>query len=127
MIDITGVDLVKFVQRVYDLSSPQGMGFMYFTPEPLSVEEAREIIDSFKNDESVAVSLDYIKGRSCKMHVFKEGGKLQIHDNWYDHTDQQLKDLLSSTGVSIKSDPICEHGFCCNCNDCIIKRSGRRL
>jgi hypothetical protein len=123
--------LIKFVQRVYDLSSPQGMGFIHFTSEPLSVEEAKEIIDSFNDDKSVAVSLDYIKGRSCKMHVFRAdsttGEKLQIHDNWYDHTDQQLKDLLSSTGVSIKNDPTCEHSFSCNCNDCIIKRSGRRL
>jgi hypothetical protein len=31
MIDITGVDLVKFAQKVYALSVPRGLGFLHHT------------------------------------------------------------------------------------------------
>lgn len=88
-IDITGIDMVKFVKAVYDLSNPQGMGFVHFTPEPLSDEEAKSLIK-----EDGTVSLDYVKGRACKMHVFKEDDKLYINDTWFDHTDKELEQLL---------------------------------
>jgi hypothetical protein len=29
-IDITGVDMVEFVKKVYELSLPQGMGFLHY-------------------------------------------------------------------------------------------------
>jgi hypothetical protein len=35
MIDISGIDLVKFAQAVYELSKPQGLGFLHFSPGPL--------------------------------------------------------------------------------------------
>jgi hypothetical protein len=115
MIDITGVDLVKFAQKVYELSSPQGLGFMHFTPEPLSDEEAKELVDLNK-DSKYPLSMDYVYGRACKMTVFAEEGKLEIHDSWYDHTDKQFKDLLSEFGI--KLDLHKKHSPACNCIDC---------
>ena len=44
MIDITDVDMIKFIQKVYDLSRPQGMGMLYFTPGPMSEEDAKALI-----------------------------------------------------------------------------------
>ena len=44
MIDITGVDLRKFVQMVYALSRPLGLGYLHYTPMPLSEEEINRAI-----------------------------------------------------------------------------------
>lgn len=104
MIDITGVDLRKFVKEVYDLSKPQGLGFLHFKDEPLTDAEVDEIISgegSFIRS-SVALGMDYINGRSCKMTVRKaEGGRLEINDRWYDHSDAALSELLKRVGVPV--------------------------
>jgi len=99
MIDITGVDLVKFTQKVYELSRVQGMGVLAARPGPLSEEEATAIVHDFREDEDFALSLDYLHGRSCKMHVRRQGGKLTIPDAWFDHSQDQLDRLLDTVGI----------------------------
>lgn len=96
MIDITGTDLVKFAQNVFDLSSAQGMGFFHASDEPLSDEDAESLIRYDVNQEcrGIALSMDYVIGRACKMTVFREGDKLLISDAWFDHSEEQLKELL---------------------------------
>lgn len=128
MIDITGVDLVKFAQKVYELSSPQGMGFLHYTPEPLSEEEAKQLVghpvehpDKLGMSDSVVLDMDYVRGRACKMTVWKEEGRLVINDNWYDHTDRILDMLLKEFGFSRKIEQ--EHGCACGCIDCQSKRA----
>lgn len=99
MIDITSVDLKKFVKEVYALSSPAGLGFLHFKPGELSDEAAQAIID--RGDECIAASMDYVNGRQCKMTVFrKPDGKLEIGDNWFDHSTGQLTDLLERCGIA---------------------------
>ena len=95
MIDITGIDLIKFVKKVYELSQPLGLGFLHYQEGNLSDEEAKALIH--KNDPCI-VNMDYVKGRACKMKVFNRESKLEIHDSWYDHTDSQLEELLSIKG-----------------------------
>ena len=95
MIEITGIDLVRFVQKIYDLSNPQGLGFLHYQEGQLTTEEAERIIDLWKNDERMALGMDYIRGRSCKMDVFKEDNKLWIYNDWYDHSEMQLIELLN--------------------------------
>jgi hypothetical protein len=114
MIDVTKVDMVLFVKRVYELSRPQGMGFLHYTTDPLTDEEAKGLIQP-----SGRVSMDYVKGRSCKMVVFVEGDKKFIRDTWYDHTESQLRQLLLDVGIvpSIESTKA-RHGTACNCDDC---------
>ena len=92
MIDITGTDLIKFVKKVYELSQPQGLGFLHYQEGGLSDEEAKTLI---KENGNYVVNMDYVKGRACKMIVFRKNNKLLIQDSWYDHTDNQLKELLS--------------------------------
>jgi hypothetical protein len=72
------------------------MGFMHAKPGGLTDEEASLYIDT---DNRVAVSMDYVKGRACKMTVFDEDGKLSIRDQWFDHSDSALEELLKSVGV----------------------------
>jgi len=101
MIDITGVDLKEFVKKVYELSKPQGLGFLHYESGGLSDEEAQFIVDNCYNPTRFAVAMDYVKGRACKMTVHKNGDKLEIKDSWYDHSENQLKELLSHFGLEV--------------------------
>lgn len=97
MIEITGANLVEVVKAVYDLSRPQGMGFLHFDSAPLTDEEAKSLI-AFTNPR-VPVDLDYVKGRACKFFVRREeDGTLWIQNSWYDHSDHDLQDLLKRIG-----------------------------
>lgn len=100
MIEITGVDLNKFVQEIYALSAPFGMGFVHYRKGALSDEDAQGIIDREPEGSGIAVRMDYVHGRGCKMTVFrKQPGVLEIPDNWYDHSPEQLDELLTRCKV----------------------------
>lgn len=114
MINISKVDIKEFVRRVYDLSVPQGMGFMQAKPGQLSDKDVEEILS--EGSEAFPVSMDYVNGRACKMRVKKTVEGLTINDSWYDHTDEQLKQLLAHFGIEHNLKP--DHSNCCNCLDC---------
>jgi len=118
MIDITGIDLVEFAKKVYELSVPQGMGILHFTPEPITDEEAKMYI---QEEGRSALNMDYVKGRACKMHVTRENGKLTISDTWYDHTDRIYQQLLEHFNIQITAEK--EHGCACNCIDYQTERA----
>ena len=127
-IDITGIYLIKFIKEVYKLSVPAGLGYLHFREGELTDEEAKEILNVWKNDKQFALDMDYIKGRACKMTVFRkdrEGKEIFIHFPWFDHTDIQLKKLLKAVWPKEKPFPELkaeEHGISCNCMDCQSKR-----
>ena len=94
-IDITGANLRVLVKKAYELSSPQGLGFLHFTPgNDLPDAEVDEILGRRQ------VSMDYVRGRSIKMHVLEKDGKRFIRDRWYDHSLDQLQSLLTAIGVN---------------------------
>lgn len=97
-IDVTGIDLGLLVRTAYDLSSPQGLGFLNFKPQPLSDEEVEEIVTRNKSGWCV-VSMDYVNGRACKFDVYNMEDRLYIKDRWYDHTKEQLAELCRRCGV----------------------------
>lgn len=99
-IDVTGVDLVKLTQEAYARSIPQGLGFLHFTDGPLPEAEARRIVDRFANNDRIALSLDYVRGRACKLTVFREGDRLEINDRWFDHSASDLDGLLAAVGIA---------------------------
>jgi hypothetical protein len=119
MIDCTGIDLVKLAQEAYRLSVPQGLGFLHFTSEPLSVEEAKTLVNL--EGRSIVLDMDYVHGRAVKLCVRKnEGGTLSLPDSWYDHTDEQYRELLQSVGIGANISA--EHGCACNCESCRLTR-----
>lgn len=98
-INITGVDLIKFVQKAFELSSPQGFGHYHYKPGGLSDEQAKALI--VEGDKEYAVSLDYVQGRAVKMHVARdEEGRLSIDNAWFDHSDRQLEKLLEHVEIA---------------------------
>ncbi len=93
MLDITGCDLIKAVQAAYDLSSPQGLGFLHFTPVPLTDDEAKQIIE---RGGGSGVYMDYVKGRGCKftIHISRDGKLTMDDERWFDHGPGQLAELI---------------------------------
>ena len=97
MIEVTGVDLKELVKAAYDLSKPQGLGFLHFEEGGLSDEEAEKYITDHPR---FAVMMDYVKGRACKLDVFKDSeGRLFIQGSWFDHSEAQLAELLKRIGI----------------------------
>ena len=115
MIDITKVDLVQFVKKVYDLSVPQGFGFLHAVDGSLTDEEASTLINPKGRN---AISMDYVRGRACKMNVFRTDDKLTINDSWYDHTDEDFNVLLDT--FNINRPELAEHGCSCACSTCKV-------
>lgn len=117
MVEITGTDLREFAKAVYDLSRPQGLGMLHYTTEPVT----DDLIDHYINDsdDQIALSMDYVRGRACKMRVFREDGKLFIPQLWYDHTDEAFKKLLTQFGIASPEPE--KHGVACNCPECELK------
>lgn len=101
MIDVTGVDLVELAKAAYDLSRPQGLGFLHFTPDPLTDEEAQSLLRDA--DSHLALSLDYVHGRAVKLTVYRDGDTLSMRDRWYDHSQSQLQELLERIGKTASS------------------------
>lgn len=127
-INITVINLIEFVKEVYRLSVPAGLGWLHFIEGELTDEGAKEILDMWKNDKQFALDMDYIRGRACKMTVFRkdrEGKEIFIRSPWHDHTDIQLKKLLKAVWPEDKPFPELkteEHGIGCNCMHCQSKR-----
>ena len=96
--DITGCNLLELVKAAYDLSAPQGMGFLHYKQGKMTDEQAQEILD--KDDGGkVAIHMDYVGGRSIKLRVLRKGDMIYIEERseenkWYDHTNAQFDELL---------------------------------
>lgn len=118
-IDISNVDLKQFVKDVYELSSPQGFGFLHFKQEGLTDEEIDDILLNSSSRKNT-IYMDYIHGRACKMTIFEKNGKRLIYTPWYDHTDDQLKELLNRHNIEYNLKE--EHGSSCACIRCKQKR-----
>ncbi|NCU33445.1 MAG: hypothetical protein EOM23_11085 [Candidatus Moranbacteria bacterium] len=56
-IDLKGMDKAMVLAALYNASIPDGEGFFYYDPIPMTVEEAREAL-------STRTKFDYISGRS---------------------------------------------------------------
>lgn len=113
--------MVEFARDVYSLSVPQGFGMMHYLPGTLSEEEAEEIVSASADSKDVALSMDYVQGRACKMTVFRDGDRLFVNSPWFDHEDGELAELLSRHGVDADAAGH-EHSPSCECGKC---RGGR--
>lgn len=114
-----GICLFNLVKKVYELSTPQGLGALEPVTE-LTDEQTQNILDK-SDSPRLAVDMDYVNGRACKFIVFKNNGKLTIKDYWYDHTDEQFETLLKTFNIQVPN--VIDHGAACNCTSCIEGRN----
>ena len=72
-INIAGLDKAEVLAALYNSSRPQGMGFLHFTPGPMSIEEARQLVDEHDY-------FDYLNGRVMKISLAKEELRVRLYD-----------------------------------------------
>ena len=120
-IDVTHVDLVAFAKEVYAMSVPVGMGVLHARDGGLSDEDAKAQVDRFKDDKRIALGMEYVHGRCCKMTVYRKDGRLEMRWPWYDHTDGQGNRLLETFGIQVPEKG--KHGEACECAECKLNRS----
>lgn len=99
-LNVTGVELKDLAKAAYRFSRPQGLGYLHFEEGELSDEVAQQIIDAGKKYSGCGLSMDYVKGRACKLHAIARNGELFISGRWYDHSEHDLQDLLAAIGKS---------------------------
>lgn len=90
---------MKLVKEAYNLSVPVGLGFIHARAGELTDDQAKSLIN--EDSPSIVVEMDYVLGRQCKFVVFKRGDRMYTHRRWYDHTDDQLRNLMVRVGVII--------------------------
>ena len=57
-----GLDRYEVLCALYNCSHPLGMGLLHYTPGPLALEEAHELLDGYDY-------ADYVKGRVIKVKL----------------------------------------------------------
>lgn len=93
-IDISALDLRKLVAAAFDYSSPQGLGYLHHVAGPTTDEE----IDRGLREKGAYY--DYVRGRSMKLSISRDGDKLYWHHGWYDHGDASQLAVLVKAGMS---------------------------
>jgi len=67
MVDIKGLNKAEVLAELYNNSKPQGLGFLHFNPEKMTIEEAEEILKQ-------TTDFDYLKGRVMKVNLSSDDG-----------------------------------------------------
>lgn len=94
-ISIAGLDKAAVLAALYNRSRPQGMGFLQYDPEPMTVEGARTIL----NAREGSCYFDYLNGRVMKVDLSSDE-----FDPWgFDRDNgsgaaQEVIDTLRATG-----------------------------
>lgn len=104
-ISITRDNLPKVIAKAFDLSVPQGMGFLHFKeggiPEGVLIAILSQV-DEAETPYFKRVSMDYVQGRAVKLHIQYDENEQKWRldgDRWYDHSGaawQELKDYAES-------------------------------
>ena len=74
MIDLKGKNKAEVLAKLYNASHPQGMGFLHFSPEAMTTEEAQELLDGGQT------YFDYLKGRVMKVDLSKDMLDPRLYD-----------------------------------------------
>lgn len=81
------------IRAAYDLSRPQGMGYLHFQEGPLPDDVLTQIKATAHS--RIVASMDYVRGRAVKQGVYRsDDGLLYIEaDRWFDHSIDDLREL----------------------------------
>lgn len=63
MIDISDLDEASVLAELYNRAQPLGLGFLHYTPESMSRDEAAKLLSQQRD-------FDYLKGRVMKVGFF---------------------------------------------------------
>ena len=62
IIDISKKDRAAVLAALYNASRPLGLGFLQYDPTPMTIEDARELLE-------FTTYFDYLKGRVMKVNL----------------------------------------------------------
>lgn len=92
IISLKGLDKAAVLAALYNASKPQGLGFLHYNPEPMTIEVARKIL-------SVETNFDYLCGRVIKVDL--SGDTLDTwgfdRDNGESAAEKALKSLQETS------------------------------
>jgi len=63
-IDISGIPKPKLLAALYNRARPLGMGYLHYTPEDMTEQEAAQLLEN-------QTFFDYLKGRVMKVDLAK--------------------------------------------------------
>jgi hypothetical protein len=96
MIDVSNIKPAAVLAALYNASTPLGMGFLQFTPEPMTEDEAEKLIaaNTYKN----RAYFDYLRGRVMKVEINGKtlDPRLYDRDNGHGAAEAALMDLLTA-------------------------------
>ena len=72
-IDISKFNRAEVLAALYNRAKAQGMGILHYTPEPLSLHEAEDLLKEYKY-------FDYLKGRVMKVDLSKDTFEERLYD-----------------------------------------------
>ncbi|TJZ85798.1 hypothetical protein [Paracoccus hibiscisoli] len=76
MFKIADADKPKALAALYNASQPLGMGFIHFTPEPMTEDEAAQLLA----DRGERPYFDYLKGRVMKLNFARDEIDTRLFD-----------------------------------------------
>src|SRR5690349_14488732 len=97
--------LTEVLVAAFNLSAPQGLGFLHYKPGDAQDELFREdveraIAESPDKPYCKSIHLDYVQGRACKFNVhYDADGWFIVGPRWYDHSPQALLELVKRCGI----------------------------
>jgi len=77
-ISLTGLDKADVLAALYNASKPLGMGFMQYDPNPMTHEEAEQLLVQ-------TTRFDYLKGRVMQIDLSKD----ELNTSGYDRDNGQ--------------------------------------
>jgi hypothetical protein len=90
-ISIAGLDKAAVLAALYNAARPLGMGMLHYTPEPMTLDEARDLLERTQY-------FDYVKGRVMKVRIHGDtlNSGLYDRDNGEGAAAQALAALTST-------------------------------
>jgi len=67
-LDISKLSKYDVLRVLYNRARPLGMGFLHYTPEDMTTEQAKAVYDEYANHNTPPY-FDYLKGRLMKVEL----------------------------------------------------------
>lgn len=93
--------LPSVIRKAYELSQPQGLGFLHFQPGSIPEGVLNQIVEQSNKRLGIdvhGVYMDYVLGRSVKLGIPHSPSDdtfyLIDEGRWYDHSQEAWKELV---------------------------------
>ena len=87
--NIAGMNKAVILAKLYDSAQPLGLGFLHFTPEPMTIEQAQKLLD-----ESDDKYFDYVKGRVMKISLASDEMRTDLYNR--DNGEGKAESILAT-------------------------------